>query len=181
MKLDTLRLSRRDFLAGAAALSSTILLSGRRAWSDAGKYPLPEATLKATAESPLIYVSPLRSDGGESKCHAEIWFVPAGEDLLVCTPVDAWRTRAIKKGLDQARIWVGDFGTWTSSGEKYRSAANFVAKASVVPAEDEAVAKCLADMGKKYESTGWSTYGPRFHKGMKDGSRVVIRYRPTGA
>lgn len=182
-----LQLNRRSFLfeaaalSGAAALSSALLLPVQRAWSEEGKYHLSDAARRATTKSSLIYVSPLRSDGSESKCHAEIWFISDGEDLFVVTPLDAWRSRAIKQGLDTARIWVGSFGNWRRSGGKYKSAPHFLAKASIVPRGDAVIEKCLADMGEKYATTGWKTYGVPFHEGTKDGSRVVIRYRPVSA
>jgi len=180
-KSDLFQLTRRSFLSGAAALSSTLLLPAQRAESSHGGFHLSDAAKRATTESSLIYISPLRSDGSESKCHAEIWFVPHGEDLLVVTPLDAWRSRAVKKGLGTARIWVGTFGNWKSSGGRYKSAPSFIAKASIVPQGDAVIAKCLADMGEKYATTGWTTYGTPFREGTKDGSRVVIRYSPTSA
>ena len=180
-KQDTHQLSRRTFLTGAAALSGSLLFPARHAGANHAHFHLSDAAKKAAAESSLIYISPLRSNGNESKCHAEIWFVPAGEDLLVCTPADTWRSQAVKKGLDRARVWVGDFGYWTRSGEKYKSAPSFLARASIVPPKDAAVAKCLTDMGVKYATTGWKSYGESFHKGMKDGSRVIIRYHPVSA
>ncbi len=180
-KRDLFQLTRRNFLSGAAALSTTLLLPAERIWSHAGEFHLSDAAKQATTESSVIYISPMRSDGTESKCHAEIWFVPDGETLFVVTPLDAWRSRAIKKGLDTARIWVGTFGNWKRSGGKYKSAPNFLATASIVPQGDAAIAKCLADMGEKYATTGWQTYGKPFHEGTKDGSRVVIRYTPKSA
>lgn len=180
-KSELFQLTRRDFLSGAAALTSTLVLPAHRAGSSEGGFHLSDAAKQATAESSVIYISPLRSDGSESTCHAEIWFVPHDEDLFVVTPSDAWRSRAVVQGLDQARIWVGSFGNWKRSGGKYKSAPSFLAKASIVPRGDAAIAKCLANMSEKYATSGWKSYGPRFHEGTQDGSRVVIRYRPTSA
>ena len=42
----------------------------------------------------VVYLTPLRSDGSESRCHAEIWFVADGDDVFVCTPGDSWRAQA---------------------------------------------------------------------------------------
>ena len=41
-------------------------------------------------------------------------------------------------------------------------------------------ARALESFGVKYPSQ-WSSWGPRFSKGLADGSRVMIRYRPAPA
>ena len=38
----------------------------------------------------------------------------------------------------------------------------------------------LAAFGAKYPDE-WDKWEPRFRKGLADGSRVLIRYRPSGA
>ena len=97
-----------------------------------------------------------------------------GDDLLVVTPPDRWRAAAISKGLDEARIWVGDFGVWTRAEGRYRDAPSFVARASI-EAEQAAHAEALASFGRKY-SDGWSKWGPRFKDGLASGKRVLLRY-----
>ena len=102
-------LTRRRFLH---TTGSGLLLAGFAPASllRADPGPLGAAHRKAMAESPLVYVSPLRSDGAESTCHGEVWFVADGDDLLVVTATDRWKAVAIKKGLGRARLWIGDHG-----------------------------------------------------------------------
>lgn len=180
-KRSDFELSRRSFLEGAVALSAGVFLPARGAQSGEGDYDLGEAAEKAIAKSPLIYITPLAKDGSESACHAEVWFVRDGQDLVICTSADAWRSRAVKRGLDRARIWVGDFGPWKDAEGRYESGPSFVARSSLVSPGDAAVERVLAAMGEKYASSGWAKWGPRLRSGMKDGSRVMIRYRPFAA
>lgn len=131
---------------------------------------------EAIATSELIYVTPIKSNGEESRCQSEIWFVPLDGDLYVCTGSDSWRARAAMKGVDRARIWVGDLGNWRRTNGKYKSLPQLEARASVV--DDSAhQEKVLERFGAKY-TREWGTYGPRFRNGLADGSRTMIRYRP---
>jgi hypothetical protein len=178
-------LSRRSFVQGSVVVGGGALLGLLPAMPAAAAGGLNAATRKATEQSPLIYVSPLRSDGSESQCHAEIWFArdpgSQADELMVVTPPERWRSRAVKQGLERARIWVGDHGVWKSSGEKFRSSPSFVAQASLLAKDDPAVARVLEAMSTKYATTGWSKWGPRFQKGLADESRVMVRYRPIEA
>ncbi len=130
----------------------------------------------AMTQSPLIYLTPLKSDGGESRCQAEIWFALYEGSMFVVTRNDAWRTEAIRRGLDRARIWVGDLGNWRRANERYRSLPVVEATASIETDADvrEGV---LAVMGKKYADE-WGTWGPRFRNGLAEGSRTMLKYRP---
>lgn len=166
------RITRRQFLAGSAAGAAALWLP-RRAFGDEAD---PGVALKAAlAASPLVYVSPLRKDGSESTCHGEVWFVAEGDDVLVVTAAERWKARALSQGLDRARLWVGDFGVWTRSGGKFKSAPGFDARASF---EKDAAAhtRALQSFGKKYPAE-WDKWGPRFRAGLADGTRVLIRYR----
>ncbi len=162
-------LSRRSFVIGAS-LAPAFLLAGRHTWADASD---------GLASSPLVYLTPLKSNGEESRCKAEIWFGYDGSDIFVVTPPDAWRTRAVEQGLTRTRIWVGDFGVWTRSDGAFRQAPELMATASIETAAD-AHARVLATMGEKYADTGWNRWGERFRKGLADGSRVMIRYAFDG-
>ena len=159
-------INRRSWLGGAAAGAAGALLAPRLAFGD-DALP-PEADTSA-----LIYVTPIKSNGEESSCQAEVWFARAGSSLYVVTAADAWRARAVGRGLTSTRIWVGDVGVWSSAG-RYRKLPAVTARSSLVtdPAAREPV---LEIMGTKY-SGEWRTWGPRFRNGLADGSRVMIRY-----
>jgi hypothetical protein len=171
-------LSRRGFLEAAVVVSGALLLPARSAFSDTG-FALSADAKKAMAKSPLVYLTPMRSDGKESACHAEVWFAHRGDDVYVVTSSSAWRAQAIDKGLDRARIWVGDYGPWRGDS-KFKSAPNYMAKAGVVAKGDSAIESVLSLMGEKYASE-WGKWGPRFRSALGDGSRVMLRYRPVGA
>lgn len=175
------RITRRGFVAAGGAILAGALLP-RRFWAseDPGKSaPALGDVQRAAEKSPLIYVSPLRSDGTESRCHGEVWFVTDGRDLLVVTAADRWRARAIEAGLARARVWVGDHGVWTTSEEAFRKSPS-IDFDGVLEKDGGRQAKLLESFGAKYPSQ-WSSWGPRFSKGLADGSRVMIRYRPAQA
>jgi hypothetical protein len=135
------------------------------------------AALPAGADSShLIYITPLKRDGSASTCQAEVWFMRDGNDLFVVTQADAWRAKAIARGQDVAKIWVGDVGVWSRNPE-YVDLPSLMAKASMVT--DPAVhASMLDKFGGKYTDE-WPVWGPRWKTGLADGSRVMIRYRPV--
>ena len=176
-------LSRREFL-GAAVGTASALAAGLalpvRAFADSsavGASSDAARALAAASTSPLIYVSPLKKDGRESRCHAEVWFVAEGEDLLVVTNPERWRAACIAAGLDRARIWVGDFGPWKKSDGAFRKAPSYVASARLDrdPARQK---RALETFGTKYADE-WDKWGPRFRDGLASGERVMIRYTPA--
>jgi len=131
----------------------------------------------AMDDSALIYLTPLRRDGSESRCQSEVWFVHYDADLYVVTAHDAWRARAIASGLTRARIWVGDVGRWSDSDGSYRRLPQIEALASQVQ-DAQAQDAVLDAMGDKYRLE-WLVWGPRFRKGLADGSRVMLCYQPV--
>lgn len=132
---------------------------------------------RAMAESDLIYLTPLKSDGSESRCQAEVWFASYDADLYVVTSSQAWRAQAVTQGLTRTRVWVGDVGVWSDSGGRYRALPRVEAQASIVV--EAGVHDAVLDvMGDKYRAS-WLVWGPRFRNGLADGSRVMLRYRPT--
>lgn len=137
---------------------------------------LPDATSTALSESDLIYLTPIKSDGSESTCHAEVWFAYDGSDLYVCTSTQAWRARAIAQGLDQVRLWVGEHGTWTDSDGAFRQAPELMAT-GIIETDPAGVERGLEVLGDKY-SLQWIVWGPRFRNGLAEGSRVMLRYTP---
>jgi hypothetical protein len=172
------RLSRRSFLGALVAAAAALLLPRARL-SAKETFALPDATRAALAKSPLIYLSPLRGDGAESSCHGEVWFVEDGGDLLVVTSSDRWKALAVRRGLDRARIWVGDFGRWKRSGGRFKTGPTFLAQARF-DADTSVAERALGAFGEKYPDE-WDKWEPRFRKGLADESRVLIRYRPTAA
>jgi hypothetical protein len=139
-----------------------------RLWADAAK---------GMAESALIYITPLKQDGSESSCQAEVWFQLHDGAMYVVTSSKAWRAVAVGKGRSSARVWVGDVGQWKSADGKYRALPVVTTQAALVGDKGVQTA-VLAKMGAKY-SAEWSTWGPRFNDGLADGSRVMLRYTPV--
>jgi hypothetical protein len=85
----------------------------------------------------------------------------------------------LRAGLPRARIWIGDLGVWTRAEGRYRSLPQVEAVGSLV--EDSAEqARVLGLFGAKYP-VSWVLWGPRFRRGLEDGSRVMLRYRVTPA
>ena len=165
-------------MRGAVALSGVVLLPASLARSREAEFRVSKAAPAAIETSKLIYITPIKSDGKESSCHAEVWFYADGADLLVVTKEELWRSQSVKRGLDRARIWVGDHGVWKRSDGAFRNAPTFLAEAGHISSDAKAVGRTLNAMDAKYADEGWSTYGPRFKQGLADGSRVLLRYRP---
>ena len=162
--------TRRDLVVGLA-IAPTIPLLARSAFAEEAK-----ATPKDKLEtSQLVYITPIKSNGEESRCKAEIWFSHHDGDVFVVTPPATWRAQAVGKGLTKARLWVGEFGVWTQADGAFRDAPEFMATASIAT-EADVHAKVLSAMGEKYAQTGWGRWGQRFKDGLEDGSRVMIRY-----
>jgi hypothetical protein len=161
--------TRRAFLGGAAG--SLLLASAPRA-------AVAQAPAQALQDSDLIYLTPLRGDGSESRCQAEVWFVYDGADIFVVTATGAWRARAIRQSRDRARIWVGDLGNWQRTDGAYRSLPVIEGRGELV-ADADVQAAVLDRFADKYPIS-WFRWGPRFRNGLADGSRVMLRYRPLG-
>jgi len=139
---------------------------------------LPETSL--LEQSSFAYISPLLANGEESTCHGEVWFGWIDDSVIVTVATDRWKAKALARGLDQARIWVGDHGRWKgmlgSRNEKFREAPNFVARAEKV--EDPAMIERLLEVyGRKYPHE-IATWRDKMRTGNADGSRIMIRYRP---
>jgi len=170
-------ITRREVLKGAVAVGGLALLPLSRVRAEG--YSIPAATQQALEESPLVYISPLHSDGRESSCHGEVWYCVDEGGVLIGTGKDGWKARALGSGRDEARIWVGDFGPVKQSPSGFRSGPSFKAKAERVK-DDAGFARLLAAYGKKYSSE-WGKWRPRFQQGWADGSRVLIRYTPISS
>ncbi len=161
-------ISRRGFLGGslAALLAPAALVRAAE-------------LERALEESGFVYVSPLRSDGAESTCHGEVWYGWIDGSVVLITGSERWKARSVRKGLDRARIWVGDHGRWKKligTNEEFRKAPRFDARAEIVK-DDALLDRLLAIYEKKYpeEIADWRD---RMRQGYADGSRVLVRYRP---
>ena len=130
----------------------------------------------AIRDSALIYLTPIQSNGDESSCQSEVWFVHDGTDMYVCTSSKSWRAQAPARGLNRARVWVGDLGSWKRSNGKYKELPHLEAEATVV-SDDATTQKALDLFGDKYP-VQWIVFESRFRKGLANGSRVMLRYRP---
>jgi hypothetical protein len=170
--------SRRQVLGTGGVLLATAALPFRVRAAD-GAFAPPAETVRALDASPLVYVSPLRTNGSESRCHGEVWFFYDKGDVVICTDTDRWKSEAIAKGMDRARLWVGDFGPVKRSDDRYRSAPTLLAKAEF-DRDRATFDRLLAAFAKKYPDE-WSRWKPRFEGGYADGSRVLIRYKALGA
>lgn len=166
-------LTRRKILSSGLAVG---LLGFLR--PPAGRAAAPDGSLQESlVESDLVYLTPLRSDGTESRCQAEIWFTYDGADLFVVTASEAWRAEAVRLGLVDARIWVGDMGNWKRTDGRYRQFPALETRATFV--EDGETQKAVLELfGDKYPLS-WIRWGPKFRNGLADGSRVMIRYQPS--
>lgn len=162
--------TRRDLVVGLA-IAPTIPLLARTVFAQEAA-ATPSDKLET---SQLVYITPIKSNGEESRCKAEIWFAHHDGAVFVVTPPETWRAEAVGKGLTRARLWVGEFGVWTQADGAFREAPEFMATASIETQAD-VHARVLTAMGGKYAETGWGRWGQRFRDGLADGSRVMIRY-----
>ena len=166
-----LALTRRQILNSGLVLGCAAAFPGRLL-ADSGN-PVDSGL----ATSDLIYLTPLQSGGQESRCQAEIWFVSDNVNVYVVTAKDAWRAKAVRKGLKQARIWVGDLGNWQSAKGRYRALPMFEAVGNQINDPNEH-RRVLELFGSKYRME-WLVWGPRFRTGLNDGSRVMLQYTPA--
>ena len=174
MPISARRWSRRQVIVGGGALLVGATLAPRLRAQDG--VTLSEAARSALDKSRLVYVSPLHPDGSESSCHGEVWFFIDDGDVVLGTDRKRWKVRAVEKGWDRARIWVGDFGPVAKAGNRYRDAPQFDSRASL-DADPATFAKLMESFGEKY-AEGWDKWGPRFQQSYDDGTRVLIRYAP---
>ena len=142
--------------------------------------PRPDAALaNALEKSPYVYISPLLADGAESTCHGEVWFGFLDGEVVIITSAKSWKARSIDRGFKRARIWVGDFGRWkqvVGRNERFREAPKYTARAEKF-SDAAVVDELLALYEKKYPEEIANWRGP-MREGVKDGSRVLIRYTP---
>lgn len=178
-------LTRRDLLRDGAlvvaglSLSSLLAVDRARAETDPAHAPLPDATRQLLKTSGLVYVSPLRRDGGESRCHGEVWFGWIDDSVVLITSREAWKARALARDLDRARIWVGDHGRWKgliTRNERFREAPHFDARAS--RSKDPALLEQLMRLYTRKYPEEFGDWEERMRTGFASGERLLIRYAP---
>ena len=134
------------------------------------------------AKSPYVYISPLGSDGAESRCHGEVWYAWIDGAVVIITKTTTWKARSLGRGLDRARIWVGDHGRWKRTvgrNDAFRSGPSFTAKASIT--RDAALLDRLIERFESKYPDEIGNWRDRMRAGFGDGSRVLIRYGPESA
>ncbi len=172
-------LDRRRFLAAALAL---LVGSPRRSLADEVRSTaLPETALRALEASEFVYVSPLRGDGNESTCHAEVWYGWLDGTVVLVTSTGTWKARSVARGLDRARLWVGSHGRWKTPlgrSEEFLKAPSFVGRARV--SKDAALLEELIAVYEKKYPAEIGRWRDRFRQGLASGERVLLIYEPVG-
>jgi hypothetical protein len=169
-------IARREFLGACAGLALWPVLRGATRASAADALPI--ALLES---SPFVYISPLRADGSESHCHSEVWYGWVDGAVVINTAPATWKSRALAKGRNRARIWVGDHGRvkgMLTTNEAFRSAPHFDARVESVKGDEALLDRLLAVYEKKYprEIASWRD---KMRDGYHSGERLLLRYTPT--
>ena len=174
-------IDRRGFLGASLALLASPLSALARTPARPRVFATSGDLPAALESSPYVYVSPLRSDGSESSCHAEVWYAWLDGAVVLITARTAWKARALEKGLDRARIWVGDYGRWkrlVGRNEAFREGPSYVARAE--RSDDAALLdRMLASYDGKYPAEIGS-WRDRMRTGFETGERVLLRYVSGG-
>ena len=176
-------LNRRKFTIASIAIPfSLVMTRSLTSQTDEATEIDATETHKETSEteipeelktSKLIYLTPIKSDGEDSKCHGEVWFVYLDSQIYVTTTTDAWRAEAIRKDLKDARIWIGEFGNWTRAKEKYKEAPELMIEGEIFE-DEEKMPEILEAFNDKYPGEG--QYPRVFKEQIEEGTRVVLRY-----
>jgi hypothetical protein len=171
-------ISRRDVLGAGAVLALWPLLRSTSHAHDGQLHPLPTALLDS---SPYVYISPLLADGKESTCHSEVWYAWIDGAVVINTAPTTWKSRALAKGRDRARIWVGDHGRvkqMIGKNEAFRGAPHFDARVTSVVKDEKLLDRLLASYEKKYprEIASWRD---KMRDGYRSGERLLLRYTPV--
>tara|TARA_B100001123_G_scaffold400212_1_gene485807 strand:- start:1200 stop:1739 length:540 start_codon:yes stop_codon:yes gene_type:complete len=143
---------------------------------------LGRAVLAALEDSPYVYVSPLRSDGEESRCHGEVWYGWYEGSVFMTCETKTWKVRSVQSGLNSARLWVGDYGRWKGALGKntsFTAGPKFDAKVSISD-DEKNLSQLFKELARKYPK-GWRRWEDRMKKAHKEGSRVLLRYTPVHA
>ena len=152
-----MRQGRIGIALTSALLAATLLGAAARAEVSA-------ATKAELTNSKYVYISTTRKNGTLSK-PAEIWFLYHNGAVYVASPPTTWRVRRIKAGRTQAKIAVGK-----PDGPSFAATGAVVSEPDIYPILFETYAK-------KYPGD-WGKFEDKFRSGLKDGSRVLIKFTP---
>lgn len=125
---------------------------------------LPAAVHDQLASAKYVYIATQRKDGSFGK-PAEIWFMWHDGAVWVGTPPTTWRVKRIKHKRPNAKIAVGK-----ADGPSFDAVGSIVKDAKVADLLRETYAKKYPDR--------WPGYAEKFKEGLKDGSRVLVKYVP---
>jgi hypothetical protein len=167
-------LTRRELIRLAAGAAATL------AWPGRSRAALPPELTGLLEKSGFVYVSPLRSDGSESRCHGEVWYGWLDGNVVLITAKTSWKARALARGLVRTRLWVGDHGRvgrLLGGGDAYRSAPSF--EASAARSRDAALLDRLMTSHRRKYPGEIATWEPRMRSGFASGERVLITYSPV--
>jgi len=150
------------------------------AWPRPARAALAADVTALLAKSTFVYVSPLKSDGNESRCHSEVWYGWLGGAVVLITATSGWKARALAKGLARARIWVGDYGRVgrvLGARDAYRAAPSFEARGAV--SKDAALLEQLMTTYRSKYPAEIGSWEGRMRAGFASGERTLIRYTPA--
>jgi hypothetical protein len=147
----------------ASSIIAAALVLGLGAGA-AGATELPAPVREQLASARYVYIASQRKDGTFGK-PAEIWFMYHDGAVWVGTPPTSWRVKRIKHQRPNAKIAVGK-----------PDGPSFDAVGSIV--KDPKVADLLFETYAKKYPDRWPGYAQKFKDGMKDGSRVLVKYVP---
>ncbi|MFI5395262.1 MAG: hypothetical protein ACHQ9S_06980 [Candidatus Binatia bacterium] len=145
--------------AAVAGVMLAVALVGTPAQAD-----LSAAVKADLANSQYVYIATTRKGGSFGK-PAEIWFLYHKGAVYVASPPTTWRVRRIKAGRSQAKIAVGK-----PDGPSFMATGALVNEPDVYPILFDTYAKKYPD--------GWPKFEEKFRSGLKDGSRVLIKFTP---
>lgn len=140
---------------------------------------LDRSVLGLLENSPYVYVSPLRTDGQESRCHGEVWYGWYEGSVFLTTETKTWKARSVKSGLNAARLWVGNYGRWKRTLGKnndFMAGPSFDALASISNDSNQ-LSRLFEELARKYPK-GFPKWEKKMKKGHSEGSRVLLRYTP---
>ena len=167
-------ITRRELIElGAAALAAL-------AWPQRSSAALGSDVTGLLERSEFVYVCPLKSDGSESRCHGEVWYGWLDADVVLITARTSWKARAVARGLERTRIWVGDHGRvggFLGGGDAFRRGPSFEARAQR-SSDGALLERLMTTYRLKYpkEIGSWES---RMRSGFESAERILIRYVPA--